>query len=1207
MADPRIRYDIEASVSGGPGVEVLASQLERLDEAIDPAATARAQQLAAQLRELGQQQQAIDTFVELKGKTGAARTALDEAQGAAQRLAKEISAAGAPTRAQAGQMERLRDAVKNAKDELQTQTAALDASRAGLSQLGLSSTDLASAQRRLRDSFSESTEEAAKLARQSQDLKDFRQLVAATDEARDRFQAADAAVEKFRRSLDGTRTPSSQQVQELQRLQQAARQAQQAFAASSDAQVQAAGRLRATGVDTERLATLQGRLPPALTATATAARQLGTEYTRTGAAAQASGATQARAATAAREGIAGLAEDLRRVQSVAALGIGGGVLGTLARDLTQTADAYQNLAARVKLATGEGQSFERTMEGVFDVALRTNSSVEETANLFSKLTLAGKELKLSQADALSLTETINQAIQLSGGSADSAKAAIVQLVQGLQSGVLRGDEFNSVMEQSPRLAKALADGLGVTVGQLREMAKAGALSTEVIVRALQAQKSAIESEFKLLPATVGRALQNLSTAWTQYIGQADSAAGVSAFAAKSINLVAQNLGTLASAAASAGQAYLAYKALDLAGTWANQAVAARALLAAKAQETAATTAGTVAANANTTAVAANTAAKLANARASGVAAAAESAAAAAGGTSLLARLAVVGRFAGALGAAGAAAVAFGDLAVSAYRKVYDAVGAGLGRLMGYRDVGDELPAIFKRVDEEARKSAEAIAEHAAKTKLAEEKAFGFTEASRRLVGEFDNVVKAGGSAEVALDKVQKSLQLGDVQGITAAAVALDNLGQRGVVNGAQLREALSAALKNEDLGLFEARARAAFDGSAQGVRRLQLALDAVGEEALRRAGTSLAELGSGFSAAAQAALNDVDALARTLDTLKLSADRTSPVLAKAIDKALEAATTEKAVNEVIARLRTLGEQGKISGEAMAAGLEKARGKLDEILPGVTSLAEAYKVLGVTSRAELQRTADTSRQAWERIRTDATLSLDQKRQAFSKYAEAAIAANGGVATSSLEAEAKMLGLGIQADETGKAIVTGMGKASASTRDLARNAEAAGKALEDTYKTWEQRNAARNKAVSDSAIQDTFANLLAGKKSGEVTRESGGQLVPPDGKSPESSDYFLDTSRRGEGPYGLGVWTLKPEAYAKMMAEQDARYGVQRDPVTGVVRRVVQSPAPAPAQQQLQPITINLGGSSVRVYTDSQSETDKLLALLKDGMRAAGGGG
>lgn len=169
-----------------------------------------------------------------------------------------------------------------------------------------------------------------------------------------------------------------------------------------------------------------------------------------------------------RASVESVGAQFRQLQAIGAAALGGSYVGGLIKDLAATADEAANLAARIKLVTGEGPQFQAAFNGVADIALRTNSALNDTAMLFARISKAGTDAGLSaqaaQSQALALTETINQAVQLSGASADASSAAITQLIQGLQSGVLRGDEFNSVMEQAPRLAQALATGLGRTTG-----------------------------------------------------------------------------------------------------------------------------------------------------------------------------------------------------------------------------------------------------------------------------------------------------------------------------------------------------------------------------------------------------------------------------------------------------------------------------------------------------------------------------------------------------------------------------------------------------------------------------------------------------------------------------------------------------------------------------------------------------------------------
>ena len=224
---------------------------------------------------------------------------------------------------------------------------------------------------------------------------------------------------------------------------------------------------------------------------------------------------------------------------LAAAGLGIGVA-----EIIETADAFKTLEARVKLATGEGASFVTGFDGVKQIANETFSSIESTGELFARITAAGETLGLAQGEILSVTQTINEAIKLSGGSAASADAAITQLIQGLQSGVVRGEEFNSIMEQAPRLAKAMADGLGVTRGELRAMAQDGKLTSEVVINAVRSQGEAIAGEFATLPTTVGNSLQVVKNQIFNFVGEIDGALNQTSKLAEAISYIGDNLENL---------------------------------------------------------------------------------------------------------------------------------------------------------------------------------------------------------------------------------------------------------------------------------------------------------------------------------------------------------------------------------------------------------------------------------------------------------------------------------------------------------------------------------------------------------------------------------------------------------------------------------------------------------------------------------------
>lgn len=463
----RIRYDLEAAVSGEQDVAALARQLEGLSETLEGDLKVQAQASAQALRELGAKQGAIDNFVTLKQQAAEAAARLRESQAAAQQFGQALAATGAPTRAQAGQMEKLRDAVRTAKTEYIEKTRALDNSRSTLKAYGVSSDQVASSERATRAAIAQARAEVAKLA-------------------------------------------------------------------------------------------------PA--------------YTTAGNAAAASGRQQVQSAQATRASLSGIGETLRSIQSIALTAVGGTFLTSMARDVGAVADQFNSLRARIALVTGDGPALEAAFEAVRQIALDTGSALETTADLFTRVLRAGQEVGLSQQQALQLTETINKAIQVSGGSAQAADAAITQLIQGLQGGVLRGEEFNSVMEQAPRLAQALADGLGVTTGELRKMAQEGRLTSEVVLAALQGQAQTVADEFAKLPPTIGRALQNLNTNWATYIGQVDKATGASVAAAQAINAVGQNLDEIAAFATRAGAVIAAALAVQAAGalrTYIAETVAAR--------------------------------------------------------------------------------------------------------------------------------------------------------------------------------------------------------------------------------------------------------------------------------------------------------------------------------------------------------------------------------------------------------------------------------------------------------------------------------------------------------------------------------------------------------------------------------------------------------------------------------------------------------
>lgn len=229
-----------------------------------------------------------------------------------------------------------------------------------------------------------------------------------------------------------------------------------------------------------------------------------------------------------------------------------GIAGFGVNQLKGFADGYTEIQNKLRLVESASISSSKGLNNVFDIALKTNQSINATSGVYQRFAQNAETLKISQAQIASLTETVSKAVAVSGASAGAADAALTQFGQALGSGILRGDEFNSVMEQTPALAKAIATGLGVTTGELRNMAKEGKLTMDVLVPALERAKESVDAQFDTRILTISAAFENLNTSTVKWIGELDKSTGASEVFAKAINEIANHLTVVASLAAGAG-------------------------------------------------------------------------------------------------------------------------------------------------------------------------------------------------------------------------------------------------------------------------------------------------------------------------------------------------------------------------------------------------------------------------------------------------------------------------------------------------------------------------------------------------------------------------------------------------------------------------------------------------------------------------------
>lgn len=276
----------------------------------------------------------------------------------------------------------------------------------------------------------------------------------------------------------------------------------------------------------ETLAQAGGRADDAM-------QKLGTGSKRAGAdVATLAGETQ-KAGNAAKEaarGFESVASGFNLLKSAAAAYIS---LNT-AQAIVKMADGVTQLNNQLRLATGSAVAAGQAYESLFQIAQKSRVSFTELGSTYAAIARAGNEMGVSQTRLLAVTQSISNAMTISGGSAQSMQAALVQLGQGLSSGTLRGEELNSIMEQTPRLAKAIADGLGVPIGALRKLGEQGELTAQQVITALEKVGPQLTREIESATLTVGQAFTVLGNSATKFVGTADEATGASATLASAI-------------------------------------------------------------------------------------------------------------------------------------------------------------------------------------------------------------------------------------------------------------------------------------------------------------------------------------------------------------------------------------------------------------------------------------------------------------------------------------------------------------------------------------------------------------------------------------------------------------------------------------------------------------------------------------------------
>ncbi|WOQ34635.1 tape measure protein [Acinetobacter baumannii] len=231
--------------------------------------------------------------------------------------------------------------------------------------------------------------------------------------------------------------------------------------------------------------------------------------------------------------------------SVATRSLAGYMAGLVtAGEAVSKMDAYTGLQNRLKLVTKNQTELNKATEDTFNIAQKTYSAWDSVLQVYQRFSDNAKTLNLTMDDTARLTETVSKAVAISGASAQAADAALVQFGQALASGTLRGEELNSVMEQTPALAKAIAQGMGITVGELRSVAAEGKITSQEIVKALKNVQNDVDALFAKTDITIGQSLTLLNNQVTKFVGEAGKGSGAAQTLAGGIQLLGNNLNVI---------------------------------------------------------------------------------------------------------------------------------------------------------------------------------------------------------------------------------------------------------------------------------------------------------------------------------------------------------------------------------------------------------------------------------------------------------------------------------------------------------------------------------------------------------------------------------------------------------------------------------------------------------------------------------------
>jgi tape measure domain-containing protein len=193
--------------------------------------------------------------------------------------------------------------------------------------------------------------------------------------------------------------------------------------------------------------------------------------------------------------------------------------------VARMADEYAQLQARIQNATKATGDYMAVSSQLNAIAKQTGTSLQGNVEVFQRIAIGAKDLGKSNQDVLALVKIVDQLGAVSGTSGEAMKAGLLQFGQAMSAGIVRAEEFNSIVENLPELANRIAQGMGMTTGELRKAVLEGKLLSEDVFNALLKQSGQIEKDFQAMPVSLDRASESMKTTLMELLGQIDKNIG----------------------------------------------------------------------------------------------------------------------------------------------------------------------------------------------------------------------------------------------------------------------------------------------------------------------------------------------------------------------------------------------------------------------------------------------------------------------------------------------------------------------------------------------------------------------------------------------------------------------------------------------------------------------------------------------------------